>query len=122
MVSAAFFLFAVEINTGEELAAARTAALNTIVFIQISYLFNIKSLYDHVFDDLLSNRYMLMGIAGVIGLQMLLTYHPFMNLIFETAPLGLNNWLWIVVMAILVFFIIEYEKYIYKRLRQKKSK
>ncbi|MFP4654278.1 MAG: cation-translocating P-type ATPase [Methanohalobium sp.] len=117
MVSAAFFLFAVEINTGGELAAARTAALNTIVFIQISYLFNIKSLYDHVFDALLSNRYMLIGIAGVIGLQMLLTYHPFMNLIFDTAPLGLYNWLWIVVMAVLVFFIIEFEKYIYKRLR-----
>lgn len=121
MVSAAFFLFTLEMFSSNELPAARTTALNTIVFIQISYLFNIKSLHGYVFDELFSNKYMLIGIGSVIGLQMLLTYHPFMNLIFDTAPIGLYNWLWIITVAIVVFFIIELEKYVYRWIEKRNT-
>ncbi|MBE0521578.1 MAG: HAD-IC family P-type ATPase [Candidatus Methanoperedenaceae archaeon] len=115
MVTASYFLFFRELGNGVEIDTARTVVLNTFVFFEIFYLFNSKSMYDYVFRDILSNRFMLLGISIVIGLQLLITYHPFMNDVFGTAPLTLMNWVWIIMVSSTVFFIIEFEKYLHKR-------
>lgn len=115
MVTASFSLFFMELGNGNNIDTARTVAINTFVFFEIFYLFNSKSMYEYVFRDMLSNRYMLLGIAIVIGLQLLITYHPFMNMVFGTAPLSLMNWVWIIMVSSTVFFIIEFEKYLHKR-------
>jgi calcium-translocating P-type ATPase len=115
MVTASFSLFFMELGNGNNIDTARTVAINTFVFFEIFYLFNSKSMYEYVFRDMLSNRYMLLGIAIVIGLQLLITYHPFMNMVFGTAPLSLMNCVWIIMVSSTVFFIIEFEKYLHKR-------
>lgn len=115
MVVASFSLFFLELGNGGNIDTARTVAINTFVLIEIFYLLNSKSIHDYVFKDILSNRFMLLGISIVIGLQLLITYHPFMNTVFETAPLTLINWVWIIMFSSMVFFIIEFEKYLRKR-------
>lgn len=115
MVAASFLLFFFELENGKNIDIARTMALNTFVFFEIFYLFNSKSIYEYVFKQLLSNKFMLLGVFIVIGLQMLITYHPVMNTIFRTAPLIPGDWLTIIAVASTVFLIIEFEKYLYKR-------
>lgn len=115
MVTASFLLFFFKLNNGSSVDTARTVAINTIVFFEIFYLLNSKSMYEYVHRRLLSNRMMLLGIAIVVVLQMLITYHPLMNTIFKTAPISLFDWLWIIPAASSVFFVIEFEKYLYKR-------
>jgi magnesium-transporting ATPase (P-type) len=115
MVVVTFLLFFIEMDTGKSLAAARTIALNTIVFFEIFYLFNSKSLHENVFTQLGSNRAMLGGVGLVILLQLLVTYSPSVNGILRTAPLDVSDWVLIVLLSSSVFFLIEAEKYLAKR-------
>jgi magnesium-transporting ATPase (P-type) len=115
IVAGAYLTFFMKLDNGGTLPAARTVALNTIVFFQIFYLFNSKSMHEYVFRDLLSNKVMLLGIAVVIFLQMMITYEPAINSIFSTAPILPADWLMIVLVSSTVFFAIEFEKYLYKK-------
>ncbi|WP_407356747.1 cation-translocating P-type ATPase [Methanolobus sp. WCC5] len=115
IVAGAYLNFFMKLENGGSLDAARTIALNTIVFFQIFYLFNSKSMYEYVFRDILSNRIMLLGIAIVIALQMMITYVPAINSIFSTAPIEAADWLMIVLVSSSVFFLIEIEKYLHKK-------
>ncbi|MCL7416111.1 MAG: HAD-IC family P-type ATPase, partial [ANME-2 cluster archaeon] len=117
MVTVTFIMFFLELDYGKNVDTARTVALNTFVFFEIFYLFNSKSLYDHVFRQLLSNKMMLLGISIVIALQMFITYHPLMNSVFSTEPLAPFDWVWIILASSSVFFIVEFEKYLHKRRR-----
>lgn len=122
MVSATFILFFFEVGSnGRDVTAAQTIALNTIVFFEIFYLFNSKSIYDNVFDRLISNRAMLLGIAIVITLQVLITYSSYLNSILKTTPLEVFDWVIIICISSLVFFIIEAEKYLMKRGQKNKE-
>jgi len=115
IVAGAYLTFFMKLDNGGTLPAARTVALNTIVFFQIFYLFNSKSMHEYVFRDLLSNKIMLLGIAVVIFLQMMITYEPAINSIFSTAPILPVDWLIIVLVSSTVFFVVEFEKYLYKK-------
>ncbi len=115
IVAGAYLTFFLKMGREGDLAAARTVALNTIVFFQIFYLFNSKSMYEYVRKDLLSNKYMLLGIGIVLSLQLMITYNSSLNSVFSTAPLLAVDWLMIVVVSSTVFFLIELEKYLYKK-------
>jgi magnesium-transporting ATPase (P-type) len=116
IVAGAYLTFFMKLDSNmENLDAARTVALNTIVFFQIFYLFNSKSLHEYVFRDLLSNKFMLLGIAIVLFLQLVITYEPTINSVFSTAPILAADWLMIIFVSSTVFFLIEFEKYLYKK-------
>lgn len=120
MVTATFLLFFLEIYTNaKNINIAQTIALNTIVFFEIFYLFNSKSIYENVMGSLFSNMVMLGGVILVILLQVLITYHPLMNSIFATAPLDLADWVHIILVSSIVFFVIEAEKVIYRNWKTK---
>ncbi len=115
-IIATFSLFYLEIhNNGKSVNSAQTIALNTIVLIEIFYLLNSKSIYENIFDKLLSNRIMLLGIAIVLGLQLLITYNPTMNTLLRTSPLEAVDWLKMILISSSVFFIVEIDKYIAKK-------
>ena len=59
---------------------------------------------------LFTNRSLLLGVAVMIGLQVLFTYAPFMNTLFASAPLNVTQWAPIVLLAILTFLVVEGEK------------
>lgn len=115
MVSAAFVMFFSDLESGDSMDAARTMALNTIVLFEVFYLFNSKSLHEYVFKQILSNRFMLLGVSTVLLLQVLITYHPAMNSLLHTAPLSPLQWLKILLVSSSVFFTVEFLKYLRKR-------
>jgi len=116
MVTATFLLYFFGLtHNGRDSNTAQTMALNTIVFFEIFYLFNCKSIHENVFRELFSNKFMLMGIALVLSLQVFITYNPTMNAILKTSPIDPVDWIVIVVTASSVFFLIELEKYVKKK-------
>jgi magnesium-transporting ATPase (P-type) len=115
MVTAAFTLFFFDLDQGDNIDVTRTLTLNTIVMFEIFYLFNSKSLHEHVFKQIFSNKFMLLGVTIVMLLQMLITYHPTMNSLFHTAPLMLSQWVRIIIVSSSVFFIVEFIKYLRKK-------
>jgi magnesium-transporting ATPase (P-type) len=91
---------------------ARTAAVNAITLGQVFYLLNIRYLLDSSLSVRahLGNRFLWYGIAGVIVLQLLFTYTPPFNAIFDTEGLPLAAWVWLIVGGILFFLVVELEK------------
>jgi magnesium-transporting ATPase (P-type) len=91
---------------------ARTLAVNALVMGQIFYLLNSRffSAPALTAEGLFGNRIALAAIAACLGLQLLLTYAPFMNLLFDTAPLDVTGWLYCVAVGVGVFVVIEAEK------------
>jgi Ca2+-transporting ATPase len=106
-------LFEWSIQNGLSLEEARTIAVNTIVMIEIFYLFNCRSLSKSVFRiGFFSNRFIFLGILIMISLQICFTYVPTMNDIFQTSPIGIDYWLIITAISVSVFLIIELTKFI----------
>ncbi|WP_406661672.1 HAD-IC family P-type ATPase [Methanolobus sp. ZRKC3] len=121
MVTASFLLFFFEMNSPNmNISKAQTTVLNTIVLFEVFYLFSSKSIYESVIGRLFSNRIMLGGIALVIFLQLFITYNPLMNSVMRTAPLEIADWVIIVLVSSTVFFIIEGEKLLHRRIRERR--
>ncbi|HRI11826.1 MAG TPA: HAD-IC family P-type ATPase [Verrucomicrobiota bacterium] len=95
------------------LAVARTSVVNLFVLVEALYLFNCRSLTHPFFSiNLFGNRLAILGVASMIGLQLLFTYAPLMNRLFHTAPLGVESWLRIIAVAVVAFAAVEIEKWI----------
>jgi magnesium-transporting ATPase (P-type) len=124
MLAGAYWLFRWEMQVeGETLDAARTAVVNVIVCVEIAYLFNCRSL-NHSFFSLgfLANPWALAGAGAMIAAQLLFTYTPMMNRLFQSAPLAAESWLRISAVALAVFTIVEAEKWLrYGRARSERA-
>jgi cation-transporting ATPase F len=114
MILGAFWLFMDEMQTpGQTEAAARTAVINVIVMVEIAYLFSCRSLNHSLFSiGLWTNRLAILGALGMIAAQMLFTYTPVMNKLFHTLPLGAGSWVKILIVTLLSFVAVEFEKWI----------
>ena len=98
---------------GETVAEARTAVVNVIVMVEVAYLFNCRSLNHSLLSvGLFSNRFALLGAGIMIVAQVLLTYTPVMNRLFQTTPLGIDAWVRILTVALLAFLAAEFEKWV----------
>jgi len=112
-----FGLFQWELRQGNSLAAARTCAVNVFVFGELFYLFNCRSLRHSPFKlGLFSNRWLLAGVSIMILLQLLFTYLPAMNTAFSSEPIGLREWGLIISASLVVYIVIEFEKWIRRRI------
>jgi magnesium-transporting ATPase (P-type) len=106
----AVFLLA-DRNDGN-LAVARTVAVNTLVFGQVCYLFSARFLREASYlpSRLLANP-IAWGAVGVLTLlQLGFVYLPFMNTLFETAPIGPLGWVIPGAIGVTIFAIVEVEK------------
>jgi Ca2+-transporting ATPase len=112
MLAAAFGLFAWEQTNGSTLAEARTAAVNVFVMIELFYLFNCRSLEKNIFQlGFFSNPLVFGGAVAMLFLQIAYTHLPLMNRLFQSAPIDLTSWGQTVAAGVIVFFIIEIEKW-----------
>ncbi len=120
LVGGSLGLFLWELERGASMEVARTAAVNLLLMGEIFYLFNCRRLFNPVLslDGLFGNRWVLVAIGILLGLQMLFTYQPHMQALFKTAPLDAQAWGLIVLFGMLVFVVVELEKYVV-RLRGK---
>ena len=91
---------------------ARTLAVNALVMGQAFYLLNSRSFHApaYTLSGLTGNPVVLLAIAAIILLQLLLTYAPFMNTLFGTAPLDPLGWALCLAVGVAVFLLVEIEK------------
>lgn len=112
----AFGLFEWELLNGASVAEARTVAVNVVVVVEMFYLFNCRSLTQSMFRlGLFSNPWLILGLAGMIVLQLLFTYAPFMNRFLSSAPISLGTWLHVVGVGFIGYLAVELEKWLRRR-------
>ena len=98
------------------LREAQTMAVTTVVLFQVFYLINCRSLRGSVLKiGLFSNPLVYVGIVGLVLLQIGYVYLPFMNKLFGSAPLGPQDWLKSVLVAMTVMPVIGLEKWWQRR-------
>jgi magnesium-transporting ATPase (P-type) len=107
-----FGKFALAQAQGASVEEARTIAVNTLVVMEIFYLFSVRYLHgpSMTLRGVLGTRPVLIAVAAVAGLQFLFTYAPFMETFFGAQPLSLAQGLQIVAIGLLVLIILELEK------------
>jgi len=110
----AYGLFAWERGAeGENIGEARTAVVNVIVMVQTFYLLNCRSRTRSMFSiGLLSNRWLIVGIAATWLAQLGFTYVPILNRLFHTAPIRAEAWIFIVAIGVFTFTVVELEKWL----------
>ncbi len=117
MAGGVFGIFGWAVTHGSSLEEARTYAVNTLVAMEVFYLFSVRYLYSPSFTwrRLVSSRIALVAVATVIALQLLFTYAPFMERFFDTRPVDFIHGLEIIGLGILLFVILEMEKRLLQR-------
>ncbi len=112
LVAGTFGLFLWDITRSNDLAHARTLAVNTLVMYEIFYLFNSRYLTASVLNrqGLLGNRWALVAVGVLLFFQLAFTYFGPMQALFQTRPLAPYHWGLIVAVASSVLFLVELEK------------
>ena len=107
-----FGMFTLAQAQGASLEEARTIAVNTLVVMEIFYLFSVRFLNTTSLSlrAILGTRPVLIAITAVTLLQFVFTYAPFMEAFFDTRPLSLTQGLMVVAMGPLLLLILEIEK------------
>lgn len=98
-------------------AGARTVAVNTLVAMEVFYLFSVRYLQSPSFtwQGVQGTPRVLAAVAVVCGLQGLFTYAPFMHALFDTQPLAFEAGLMVVGAGAAVLLILEVEKALLRR-------
>ena len=109
-----FLLFTWSMNRGDSIEYARSVAINSLVAFEAFYLITSRFLHQSVFrrETLQGAQPALITIALVIVAQILFTYLPWSQRIFEVEGLHLRDWLLIIPIASSIIFIVEVDKYI----------
>ncbi len=112
LCAGALLFFELALQSGRTDAEARTIAVNIFVLGELLYLFNCRSLRYSMFKiGLFSNPLIWAGVAGMLLLQLLYTYVPFMNTAFQSAPLTLEDWGISLVPGLVIYIVIGLLKY-----------
>jgi magnesium-transporting ATPase (P-type) len=87
---------------------------------EIWYLFNCRYLLTPAlsYKGFLGNPYVLLAISSLVVIQLLFTYHPWMQQLFGTAAIDPAAWTKIVSFGVLLFLIVEVEKYLISRYKR----
>src|SRR4029077_1440924 len=93
---------------------ARTGAGNMITIGQVFSLLNSRYLLDSSFSFTahLGNKYLPLGIGAVVILQLLFTYAPPLQRLFDNEAVPLWVWPWLLAGGLVFFTVVEIEKLI----------
>ncbi len=120
MVIGTYGVFSHYIGEGESEELSRTVAMNTLVFFEMFYLLNSRSLTESAWStSIRSNPWIGIGIALCLALQLAVTYLGPMNFAFGTTAIALGDWMIAAAIASSVFFVIEAEKWVGRRGRSR---
>ena len=117
ILAGVFGLFEWQVRRGVDFETARTTAVNTLVAIEMAYLFSAR----HRFEPALSRagirgiRPALIAVALTILLQLGFTYWTPMQRLFGTRDLDGTTWLVITATALAGFALVELEKVVLRR-------
>jgi len=115
----AFGLFKFELANGADKEQAWTVVTAVFVFGEAFYLLNCRSLTRSAFSlGLFSNPWIWGGIAAMTLLQLAFTYVPTMNVLFDSAPIGMGAWLRVLGVGLVIYAAVGIEKWLVVRLRR----
>jgi magnesium-transporting ATPase (P-type) len=99
---------------------ARATAVNALVIGQVFYLLNSRYKLDSSLSLTahLGNKYLAMGFGAIVVLQLLFTYTPPFQELFETAAIPLRVWPWLFAGGFVFFLVVEAEKLIIRMMRR----
>lgn len=121
MVAVTFATFEWELARGQTLAYARTSAINMLVVGELVYLFNVRffTASSLTWRVLFSNRVAFWVSVALIGFQMVFTYVPPVQQLFTSASLSWSSWMFIALLGLIKFLVVEVEKSIWRALKVK---
>lgn len=116
MIVVTFAVFEWELTRGSSLEIARTAAVNMLVVSELVYLFNVRYFTASAFNlgILTGNKVALSVSALLVVFQLLFTYAPPMQHLFQSAALDAMSWLVILGLGVLKFLAVEAEKAVWR--------
>jgi cation-transporting ATPase F len=121
ILAGAFGLFEYELARGASVEEARTVAVNVVIFVQLFYLFNARSMTRSPFQlGIFSNPWAIGGAMLMTLIQLLFTYAPFMHNLFGSAPIPLVLWVDVLAVSLAAYLIIELEKWLRRKLSDRK--
>ncbi|MER0169188.1 MAG: cation-transporting P-type ATPase [Nitrosomonas sp.] len=117
MIGGSFALYFWELAQGSSVELGRTVVVNVLVLCEIVYLFNCRYLIASVCSrqGMLGNPYVVLAAGLLLILQLLLTYLPVMQQLFGTVALDVAAWGRIAAVSLILFVVIEFEKYWLRR-------
>jgi len=116
-----YYYYGIHAGSPMELTRAQTAAFTTIMLVHICYLFTARSITESAFSfSPFSNKWVIIGVAVALGLQLTIIYAlPLLGINpFRTMPLPAGWWILMILVALPMFFIIEFEKFLTRRLKK----
>lgn len=115
----AFGLYELELMLGGSVDQARTVAVNVVVFVEIFYLYNCRSLTKSSFRiGFFSNPWIILGTLGMILLQLIFTYVPIMNQFLSSAAISPASWGRIIMVGLIGYLVVEFEKWLNRLLKR----
>ena len=107
-----FAVFFWALRRGEELEHAQTFAVNAMVGLEIAYLFSVRLRHGAPFDfrAIRVTRALAIGIGAVVVLQILFTYLPPLEILYDTRPIDLPDMGVVAAAAIGLILVLELEK------------
>jgi potassium/sodium efflux P-type ATPase len=105
---------------GNNVETARTMTVNTLVVMEIFYLFSVRYIHGTslTLRGVLGTPAILLAVGAVTVLQFLFTYAPFMQTFFKTEALTIAQGLQVISFGVVVLFLIEIEKLVVRRLQK----
>ena len=118
-VAAAFGMYFWAESRGLGTAMARTMVVNTLVVMQVFYLFSVRYVHGTslTWQGVLGTPAVLGGVALTIAAQAVFTYVPFMQAVFDTRPMALLDGAAVVGVGVALLLVVEAEKAARRRLR-----
>ena len=100
----------------DDIALARTTAVNVLIFGELAFLFNCRKLHGRLFSCLKihENPVMYIAVASTLGVQLLFSYNGFMHDMFGTSSMGILEWTMVLVVMVAVFITSEIYKLLLK--------
>jgi Ca2+-transporting ATPase len=96
---------------------ARVIAFSTTIFAQNVHAFNVRSNRFSLFQlGVFTNRWLVAAFAVVAVSELAVIYLPFLQPIFKTMPLGLQDWAVVIGLGVMPLVIVEIVKLINRRL------
>ncbi|HQF29970.1 MAG TPA: cation transporting ATPase C-terminal domain-containing protein, partial [Hyphomicrobiales bacterium] len=108
----AFGMFFWAETRGLPIEVGRTLVVNTVVVMEIFYLFSVRYLHGGsiTWRGMLGTPSVLIGVGSIVALQFAFTYLPVMQFLFDTRNVGLVDGLVIVAVGVAMMVLLEIEK------------
>jgi Ca2+-transporting ATPase len=111
MTLGTLFLFQWELERGGSLVRAQTVALTTMVVFQMFHVANARSVRRSLFRlSPVSNPLLFVATAATFLIHGLALYFPPIQFVLRVEPIGLDLWLWMVLVAATVLVAVESHK------------